>query len=159
SPSQITLTSNFNQCLAPTGPTLHSGSVYYITVSCLGVKIYPGGQSNYRKEVQFRIASAGAWDPTNDWSFAGVSTTPCSTPVLVQRIPVYDNGARVFGSEPGGGGVDTPDYSLAASPGAISVTRGSSGSSSVAIARTGGFSGAVAFSATGLPAGVTASFS
>ena len=46
-------------------------------------KIYPGGQSNYRKEVQFRIASSGAWDPTNDWSYTGVSTTPGSTPVLV----------------------------------------------------------------------------
>ena len=71
-PSQITLTANYNQCLAPTGPTLHAGSVYYVTVSCTGVKIYPGGQSNYRKEVQFRIASSGAWDPSNDWSFTGV---------------------------------------------------------------------------------------
>jgi hypothetical protein len=66
--------------------------------------MYPGGQSNYRKEVQFRIASSGAWDPANDWSYTGVSTTPGSTPVLVQRIPVYDNGVRVFGTEPGGVG-------------------------------------------------------
>jgi endoglucanase len=249
-PSQITLTANFNQCLAPTGPTLHSGSIYYITISCLGVKIYPGGQSNFRKEVQFRIASSGAWDPSNDWSFTGVGTTPGSTPVLVQRIPVYDNGARVFGSEPGGGVVDTQppttpanlrvtgatsstislawdastddvgvtayqvfrgstlagsatstaftdtgrspstaytytvvaqdasgkqsaasapvsamttsvtqDYSLAPSPGTLTITRGSSGSASIAITRTGGFTGSVAFGAAGLPAGVTASFS
>ena len=102
-PSQITLNANFNQCLAPTGPTLHSGSTYYVTVNCTGAKIYPGGQQHYRKEVQFRIASSGAWDPSNDWSFTGVSTTPGSTPVLVQRIPVYDNGVRVFGTEPGGG--------------------------------------------------------
>lgn len=159
-PSQITLTTNFNQCLAPTGPTQHSGSIYYITVSCLGVKIYPGGQSNFRKEVQFRIASSGAWDPSNDWSFSGVGTTPGSTPVLVQRIPVYDNGTRVFGSEPGGGTTPgTPDYSLSASPGTLSVTRGATGSSSIAITRTDGFTGTVALSAGGLPAGVTASFS
>jgi endoglucanase len=118
-PSQITLTANHNNCLAPTGPTLHSGSVYYITVSCVGVKIYPGGQSNYRKEVQFRIASSGAWDPSNDWSLTGVATTPGSTPVLVQRIPVYDNGVRVFGSEPGGGGTDTQPPST---PGNVRVT-------------------------------------
>lgn len=104
--SQITLTANYNQCLPPTGPTQHSGSIYYVTVSCNGTKIYPGGQQHYRKEVQFRIASSGAWDPSNDWSFSGVSTTPGSTPVLVQRIPVYDNGVRVFGNEPGGGVVD-----------------------------------------------------
>jgi endoglucanase len=107
SPSQITVTANHNQCLAPSGPTQHSGSTYYVTINCTGIKVYPGGQQHYRKEVQFRIASAGAWDPTNDWSYAGVSTTPGSTPVQVNRIPVYDAGVLVFGSEPGGGPVDT----------------------------------------------------
>src|SRR5688572_17263342 len=71
SPSQITLTANHNQCSAPQAPVQWSGSIYSVAVSCVGVKIYPGGQSHYRKEVQFRIASAGAWDPSNDWSYAG----------------------------------------------------------------------------------------
>jgi endoglucanase len=252
SPGQITITANYNQCLAPSGPTQHSGSIYYITINCNGVKIYPGGQSNYRKEVQFRIASSGAWDPANDWSYTGVSTTPGSTPVLVQRIPVYDNGVRVFGNEPGGGTPDTQppttpanlrvtattsstvtlawdastddvsgvtgyqvfrgtsttpvgtpsgltftdtglaasttysytvravdgtgkvsavsaavngtttavsqDYSVAASPGTLSVARGASGSTSIAITRTN-FTGAVTMSASGLPSGVTVAFS
>jgi endoglucanase len=113
-PSQITLNANFNQCLAPTGPHLHSGNVYYVNVSCNGVKIYPGGQSAHRAEVQFRIASSGAWDPANDWSIQGVATTPGSTPVLVQRIPVYDNGVRVFGSEPGPVTPDTTPPTLGA---------------------------------------------
>src|SRR6187455_360690 len=128
-PSQITINANFNQCTAPSGPTLHAGSVYYITVNCTGVKIYPGGQSNYRKEVQFRIASSGAWDPSNDWSFTGVGTTPGSTPVLVQRIPVYDNGVRVFGNEPGG---STPDTQPPTVPANLRVT--ATTSSSVALA-------------------------
>jgi endoglucanase len=114
SASQIGITANYNQCQAPSGPTLQSGSTYYITINCTGTKIYPGGQSNYRKEVQFRIASSGAWDPSNDWSYNGVSTTPGSTPVLVQRIPVYDNGTRVFGTEPGGGSNDTTPPSVPA---------------------------------------------
>jgi chitodextrinase len=119
SPGQITITANYNQCLPPAGPTLHSGNVYYVTINCAGVKIYPGGQSNYRKEVQFRIASSGAWDPTNDWSYGGVATTPGSTPVLVQRIPVYDNGVRIFGAEPGGG---TPDTEPPSTPANLTVT-------------------------------------
>jgi endoglucanase len=248
-PSQITISANFNQCLAPTGPTLQSGSTYYVTISCNGVKIYPGGQSQSRAEVQFRIASSGAWDPTNDWSFAGVSTTPGSTPVLVQHIPVYDNGVRVFGAEPGGGQQDTQpptvpanlrvtattsssvslawdastddvsgvtgyqvfrgatqvgsptgltftdtnlaasttfsytvravdgtakvsaasapvsattqsvtqDYAVAASPTSVSVVRGASAGTPVAITRTN-FTGAVAFSSSALPTGVTVAF-
>jgi endoglucanase len=248
-PSQITLNANFNQCLAPSGPTLHSGSTYYITINCTGTRIYPGGQQHYRKEVQFRIASSGAWDPANDWSFTGVSTTPGSTPVPVQRIPVYDNGVRIFGNEPGGGVVDqtppttpanlrvtgtttttaslawdastddvgvtgyqvsrgstvvgnvpgltftdsgltanttysytvraldasgkqsgaggpvnattaqvTQNYTVAASPASVSLARGGTASTTVAINRTN-FTGAVSFSATGLPSGVTVAFS
>jgi len=128
-PSQITLTANHNQCQAPVGPTLHAGSVYYITVNCTGVKIYPGGQSNYRKEVQFRIASSGAWDPGNDWSFTGVGTTPGGTPVLVQRVPVYDNGVRVFGNEPGG---STPDTQPPSTPANLRVTGTTTSSVSLA---------------------------
>ena len=54
--------------------------------------------------------------------------------------------------------VSTPDFSLSASPGTLTVTAGSSGASTITITRTGGFTGAVAFSATGLPPGVTLSF-
>ncbi len=118
-PSMITLSANYNQCLPPTGPTLSSGSTYYVSISCNGTKIYPGGQSQSRAEIQFRIASSGAWDPTNDWSYAGVSTTPGSTPVQVQHIPLYDNGARVFGSEPSGGTSDTTPPSV---PSNVTVT-------------------------------------
>ncbi len=141
--------------MPPTGPTQHSGSIYYVTVSCAGVKIYPGGQQHYRKEVQFRIASSGAWDPTNDWSYAGVSTTPGSTPVLVNNIPVYDAGTRVFGNEP----TTTASFTLGASPASVAVNRGASATTTINIARTGGFAGNVALTASGLPSGVTASFS
>jgi uncharacterized membrane protein len=52
----------------------------------------------------------------------------------------------------------TQDFSIAASPGTLSVARGSSGTASIGITRTGGFTGAVALTASGLPSGVTASF-
>ena len=52
----------------------------------------------------------------------------------------------------------TQDFSLAANPTSLTVNRGASGTSTIAITRTGGFTGAVALSATGLPSGVSASF-
>jgi endoglucanase len=128
-PSQITINANYNQCSAPTGPTLHAGSVYYVTVNCTGTKIYPGGQPHFKKEVQFRIASSGAWDSSNDWSITGVNTTPGGTPALVQRIPLYDNGVRVFGNEPGG---STPDTQPPSTPANLRVT--ATTSTSVALA-------------------------
>jgi endoglucanase len=129
SPSQITVTANYNQCLAPSAPILHSGSVYYVNISCVGTKIYPGGLPHFKKEVQFRIASSGAWDPSNDWSIAGVNTTPGGTPALVTRIPLYDNGTRVWGTEPSG---STPDTQAPTAPGNFRVTGTTSSSVSLA---------------------------
>ncbi len=51
------------------------------------------------------------------------------------------------------------DFAVTASPASVAINRGASGTSTISIARTGGFTGAVALTASGLPAGVTASFS
>jgi hypothetical protein len=59
---------------------------------------------------------------------------------------------------PNCGGAATPDYTLSASPTSVTVTQGSSGSSTITVNPTGGFTGSVTLSASGLPAGVTASF-
>ena len=50
-------------------------------------------------------------------------------------------------------------FTLSASPSSLTLARGGSASSTVTIARTGGFSAGVAFTASGLPSGVSASFS
>src|SRR5262249_48060290 len=51
-----------------------------------------------------------------------------------------------------------PDFSLSASPTPLTVAQGASGTSTITVAPKNGFTGSVAFTATGLPAGVTASF-
>jgi len=57
------------------------------------------------------------------------------------------------------GSSSSADYTLSASPSSLSVTRGANGTSTITVAPTGGFTGSVAFSASGLPSGVTAAFS
>lgn len=52
----------------------------------------------------------------------------------------------------------TADFSLSASPSSLSVTQGSSGSSTITVNDLNGFTGSVSLSASGLPSGVTASF-
>ena len=51
-----------------------------------------------------------------------------------------------------------PNFTLSASPSSLSVTQGSSGNSTITVTKTGGFTGSVSLSASGLPAGVTATF-
>lgn len=106
--SQVTVTSPYNQCSAPTGPTQFSGSVYYVTISCEGQDIAPAGQSAFHREVQFRLTFPGAHDPTKDWSYQGISTTPGSTPVTVNDMVLYDGATAVWGTAPSGGGTTPP---------------------------------------------------
>jgi len=52
-----------------------------------------------------------------------------------------------------------PGFSVAATPAALTVNAGSSGTSTVTVTPTNGFDSAVSFSCSGLPAGATCSFS
>ena len=52
----------------------------------------------------------------------------------------------------------SPDFAISAAPAGLSVVRGTSASTTVSIAGSGGFAAPVALSATGLPAGAVATF-
>ncbi len=108
-PSMLSLSSPYSTCGTNflSGPTQYSGNIYYVTASCVGTLIYPGSQGNYQKQVQFRITSSGAWDPTNDWSYQGVAAQN-ATPVKVTNIPVFDGSTLVWGSTPSNSGNGTP---------------------------------------------------
>jgi endoglucanase len=137
-PSQITLTANFNQCSAPTGPTQFSGNVYYITVSCAGQSISPAGQSQHRREIQFRIASAGTWDPTNDWSYQDVAKTPGTTPVTVRNMELFAGSTRIWGNPPGPPVNDPTPPTQPGTPTAANITATSAALSWTASTDAGG---------------------
>ena len=76
-----------------TGPHPYSGNTYYAEIDCTGKPIYPGDAQLYKRQTALDIAgpSGTTWDRSNDWSASSDS-----------HIPVYDDGALVWGSEPGG---------------------------------------------------------
>ncbi len=98
-----------------------SGNIYYAKIQFEdGRAIQPTGQSEHRDEVQFRISipdaingqpTKGAWDPTNDWSYAGVEDAPNelkSPSALNDHITMYVDDVLVWGTEPNG---KTPETS------------------------------------------------
>jgi hypothetical protein len=93
-------------------------------------------------------------DNQHQYAFTGGAIT--GDPRVFGRVYLSTNGRGIIVGEPG---ASTPDFSLSASPSSLVVTRGASVTSTITITRTGGFTGSVAFSASGLPAGVTATFS
>jgi chitodextrinase len=101
-PSQVAVTAAYNQCSAPTGPTQFSGNVYFIAVSCAGQRISPRGQSDWRREVQFRIAflAGSTHNFTQDWSYQGIGTSS-TTLGQMPRLQLFDGSASVWGTAPG----------------------------------------------------------
>jgi endoglucanase len=88
-----------------------ASNLYYATGDFSGTKVYPGGQSAYKKEIQIRIAapdSTSFWNPANDPSYTGLGA-PGSAPVKVTGITLYDEGRKIWGNEPAAcGGVVLP---------------------------------------------------
>ncbi|NLT53420.1 MAG: endoglucanase, partial [Actinomycetales bacterium] len=107
--ADITTATNYVQAGCSKGSVEHwSGNTYYLNLRCQSV--IPAGQSDYRKEIQFRIETDGkTWDNSNDWSYTGIPTTPGTTPAEAPNLAMYDGdgGALVWGSEPGAGPTST----------------------------------------------------
>jgi hypothetical protein len=59
---------------------------------------------------------------------------------------------------PGCGGTPTPDFSMSTTPSSVTVTAGSTANYTQNVTRTGGFTGSVSLSISGLPAGATGTF-
>lgn len=103
--SDFTVTTNYNAgaVVSKLQPWDEAVNIYYVNVDFTGTKIYPGGQSAYRKEVQFRIAAPAAvtWNNANDFSYSDLGGVTSGNTVKTSYIPVYDAGVKVFGNEPG----------------------------------------------------------
>ncbi|MFI6025615.1 glycoside hydrolase family 9 protein [Amycolatopsis magusensis] len=100
-PAQLSVTTHYNQCGTASAPIQHAGDVYYVEIPCPAA-IAPAGQSAHRKEIQVRVTSAGAWDPANDWSYAGLPSGSGAQPVNTANIVLTDPaGTAVWGAAPG----------------------------------------------------------
>jgi len=93
-----------------------SSGQYYVTFDFSGQNIGPMGLNPnngykpfYKRSVKFRLQSTGEWDPSNDWSYHGLTRGPV---VPTPYIPVYDQGELLYGSVPSGtqnGPVSAPE--------------------------------------------------
>jgi xyloglucan-specific exo-beta-1,4-glucanase len=106
----------------------------------------------------YRSDDAGAsWLRINDdqHQFASTGGAITGDPRVYGRVYLSTNG---LGIPYGDIGAATPDFALSANPNSLTVNRGASGTSTITVTRISGFSGSVAFTISGLPSGVTASF-
>ena len=108
SASDISLNTNYSQGGSAVGvmPWDEENHIYYVEIQFAGEPIYPGGQSSYKKEVQFRMTSASSWDNSNDFSYQDIAGTNGGSLVKASHMALYDDGELIYGTEPDGEGVD-----------------------------------------------------
>ena len=120
--------------------------------------LYTSAQANGVRGIYRSTDTGATWTRINDnqhqYAFTGGAIT--GDPRVFGRVYLSTNGRGIIVGDPG---ASQPDFSLSANPSTLVVARGSSVTSTISISRTGGFTASVAFSASGLPSGVTASFS
>src|SRR5690625_596460 len=109
SAADVTVSTAYSQATLITG--LHSwgdpaNHIYYAEVSFSGDMIFPGGQSDHRREVQFRAAlpdssPSGSWDHTNDPSWdPGYASTSEQYGMPAPAIALYGSEGLLWGQEP-----------------------------------------------------------
>lgn len=117
---------------------------------------------------------AGITNARNQFNARFTATTSFQTaniPVQIKGVGMFDFLHGQTGVAPNGielhpvldvifnPGNPTPDFAISASPTSVSVAQGGTKTTTISTTISGGFNSAVSLSATGLPSGVTASFS
>ena len=140
-----------SSCNSSNGNGVASTCVFYdvtqgdMDVNCTGSNdcYNPSGPGTQGVLSTFNDSFNPAYGTTTGWDFAtGIGTLNATNLVI---------------NWPTGG--PNPTFTLSASPGSLSVTQGTNGTSTITVTPQNGFSGSVSLSASGLPSGVTALFS
>ena len=127
--------------------------------SCVGAgSPFLPGITNARNEFNARFTATTSFQTAN-------------IPVQIKGVGMFDFLHGQTGVAPNGielhpvldvifnPGTQTPDFAITASPTSVSVAQGGTKTATVSTTVSGGFNSAISLSASGLPAGVTASFS
>lgn len=102
--ADVTVTSGYSQATSVSQLKAWGNpadDIYYTEVDFTGVNIFPGGQSEHKKEVQFRLSlptnsNAPDWVNVGDPSWDNYTNTDKQAP----KIALYNNGKLIWGSEP-----------------------------------------------------------
>jgi Pro-kumamolisin, activation domain len=134
-------------CDSSKGNTVGNSCIFYdvtlgdMDVDCAGTNCYLADGSVGVLSTSNSTFSP-AYGTNTGWDFAtGIGTVNATN--LVNNWPAS---------------TQNPSFSLSASPNSVSIVQGTAGTSPITMTPQNGFTGNVVFTASGLPAGVTASF-
>ena len=104
--SDLSVTSGYSQASNISNLKQWFGNIYYVEISFAKDVIFPGGQSEHRREVQFRVSlpttsTLAEWDNTNDPSYdPAFATTTENYGLTTNKIAIYGSEGLISGIEP-----------------------------------------------------------
>jgi hypothetical protein len=155
-------TPDYSLALSPTSATVTVGSSATYTVNITRTGGFTGGVTFSISGLPAGAAGSFSPNPSTTNSSTLTVTTSTSTPTGTYAFTVTGTSGTLTRTTTGTlvvQAVAAPDYSLSVTPASVTVTAGASASYTVNITRTGGFTGGVTFSISGLPAGAAGTFS
>ena len=161
-----------NGCAAPLPPVIPTyGKGVRIQYTTTGAISPPAPLANYLSPNKWlKLQRAGntftAWQSLDGvgWNLIGKHTITMASTATVGLFVTSHNTGQLdgvgFDNVSISGAVQLPpnDFSIAASPAAVPVTAGASGSTTISTAVVSGVAQSISLTAAGLPAGVTAAF-
>ncbi|HWZ44116.1 MAG TPA: alkaline phosphatase family protein [Candidatus Saccharimonadales bacterium] len=132
----VTPSGGFNSAVSLSASGMPAGVTVSFSPSSIAA---PGSGSSTLTITASSVAAAGTFNLTITGAGGGVTHTAMIAVTITAVQP--------------------PDFTLSLSPSSLSVTQGNTGSTTISTSALGGFNSAVSLSASGLPTGVTASFS
>ncbi len=83
-----------------------TAGIYYIDLDMTGAKIFPGGQSECKCEIQVRVSAPGKWDFSNSPCVMGLGGTSNNQMKAPTGVALFEGSKLVYGKEYAAG--DTP---------------------------------------------------
>lgn len=152
---------NFSLSATPSTATVTQGAPAVYTVAIAGSNGFNGSVTLTATGLPAGAAATFSPNPATTSSTMTV-TTSASTPAGTSTVTISGTSGALTHTTTVQLTVQQPasvaDFGLSASPTSLRIDLGDSGTSAITVVPSGGFSGAVTFSATGLPSGVSPSF-
>jgi hypothetical protein len=99
--NDLSISSSYNECGEfYSEPVQVSENLYYVEISCNNNLIYPGGESDYKKQIDLRISSNRQWDNSLQWIIKQLTSNWQQDGIKTTNITLYEDGELIWGKEP-----------------------------------------------------------
>jgi hypothetical protein len=156
------VTPSFTLAASPTSLSVTQGSTATDTITVTDVGGFTGSVTLAASGLPSGVTAAFGANPATGTSVLTLTASSTATTGGPVAVTITGTSGSTTASTTISLTVNTKPtsgFSLSPSASTLSVKQGASGTDTIAVTDVGGFTGSVSFTATGLPSGVTASFS